>query len=179
MRHLPGSRAPQALSVDGFQMKRPYRTPGTGIHNATRYHDTKGRPIFSSGRLRYGRVPYDTTPRGVRLAGQPVGATGWPGTAAWQPLTDCQVLQGARRRDRLSLAVSEVSTRWPAPCPRQLRWPANLETPSLPETPGSASGVCFMRNRNPRARKVRSRASQCPGTIGRAGASPRPWDPAA
>lgn len=59
-------------------MKRPYRTPGTGIHNATRYHDTKGRPIFSSGRLRYGRVPYDTTPRGVRLAGQPVGATGWP-----------------------------------------------------------------------------------------------------
>ena len=71
MRHLPGSRAPQALSVDGFQMKRPYRTPGTGIHNAARYHDTKGRPIFSSGRLRYGRVPYDTFPDTppVRCAG--------------------------------------------------------------------------------------------------------------
>lgn len=57
--------------ANSLLMTHPSRTPGTGIHNAARYHDKKGRPVFSSGRLKYGRVPYDTFPDSppVRCAG--------------------------------------------------------------------------------------------------------------
>jgi hypothetical protein len=84
---------------NSIPMQHPYRTRGTGIHNAARYHDTKGRPVFSSGRVRYGRVPYDTFPDTPPVRCQGTTRSGAP-CKNWAVITKtlCRWHGGGNRR---------------------------------------------------------------------------------
>jgi hypothetical protein len=116
-------REPLAPSgANSFLMPHPFRTPGTGIHNAARYHDKKGRPTFSSGRLRYGRVPYDTFPdtlpvrcAGTTRSGAPCKKLGCAHEDAlslarrWQSSPDATTLPGPRMPYQLQARWTSAS----------------------------------------------------------------------
>ena len=78
------------------------------------HHDTKGRPVFSSGRLRYGRVPYDVFPdsppvrcQGTMRSGAPcknwavITKTLCRWHQGWQSSSDATTLPRPRVPDQL------------------------------------------------------------------------------